>query len=115
MADGTVRHAHGIDIGDRVHKGGRVIGLLFHSTDDGYVTLSEGVEVAPGTVVLENGKLRLAGETSERTHNVCMNFLTEHAQIVLVDSNNADWTILDDQEVPDMEVHDRRDKKVIGR
>jgi hypothetical protein len=111
MEDGTVRHIDSINIGDRIAKGGRIVGFLFHKTNR-IVKLAEGLEVAEGTVLLDEFKLAEGGR-DER--NICMNFLTEYAQVVLVDNTGNDWTILDDQEVPDMVVHDKRDKKVIGR
>ena len=44
---------------------------------------------------------------------MCVNLLTEHAKVVLVDMYGHDWVFLDDQEVPCADIHDKRDKKVM--
>jgi hypothetical protein len=116
MEDGTVKHINDISIGDRVMKGGEVMGAILHELHDSLITLSEGVSVAPGTILLNDTITTAATEryaSNETDPNFCANLLTENALVVLVDNDGNDWTILDDQEVPDPTVHTKRDNQVL--
>jgi hypothetical protein len=112
MEDGTTKPIDSIDIGDRIAKGGKVLGMVFHYTHDKFVNMDE-VYVAPGTLLLDNTGIHTAADAilSNGTPTWCMNLLTETALLVAV--GTRDIVFLDDQEVTDVSIHDTRDKKVM--
>ena len=116
MEDGSTVALDEIHIGDYIAKGGRVLGLLVHKLNDPPILLSPGVSVSPGAVYLENNQLHTAATNGQvdDMYPLCVNLLTEHAKVVLVDIYDRDWVFLDDQEVPCGYIHDKRDKKVVA-
>lgn len=121
MADGTIKQISHVDIGERVSQGGRVIGVLYHAMDTPYAEPVPRIFTAPGTILIRQpGELITAATvTFDSTlppgvEHVCMNLLTEHALVSVVDMYGMDYTFLDDQEVPDPALHEKRDQKVLG-
>lgn len=118
MDDNTVRPIHEVAIGDSVHRGGRVIGIIVHKQDHTPIEIGKGISVAPGTMIYKDDCLTtaatpiyLSGPLNGKRR--CVNLLTENAIVVAVDENGHDYIFLDDQEVPTSEVHDKRDQKVV--
>ncbi len=119
MEDGSVRMLKDILTGERIAKGGQVLGFIVHHLPHKKVELGKGIFAAPGTVLLDKQNrlstaanfLYMPNQTTDDPR--CMNLLTENAMIVVVDRLGNDFTCLDDQEVPDPAIHDKRDKKVI--
>ena len=116
MEKGKVKDIRLINIGDRVAEGGTVIGYVLHKLEFPYFKVSEGLFVAPGSMLLSEDKVDIvAGDEYMPVPNTvfAMNLLTENAVLVVEDAYKNRYTFLDDQEVPDQDIHDRRDKKVI--
>lgn len=119
MSDDTVRDIKEVAVGDSIHKGGRVVGIIVHKQEHTPVQIGKGVFVAPGTMVEKEGVFTTAATPIYLSEPLnpsrrCMNFLTEHAMVVAVDELGNDYTFLDDQEVPTAGIHDKRDQKVVG-
>lgn len=119
MEDGTTRKITEVLTGERIAKGGEVVGFVLHNLPIKKVEVGKGIFVAPGTILLDKqNRLHTAAHffylpTPEKGDTRCINLLTEYAKVVVVDKNGIQFTFLDDQEVPDMNVHEKRDKKVI--
>lgn len=119
MEDGSLRPITEVLTGERIAKGGEVIGFVLHHLPITKVEVGKGILVAPGTILLDRSdRIQTAANflympNKEPKDNRCINLLTEFAQLVAVDNFGNQFTFLDDQEVPDMRVHDKRDKKVI--
>jgi hypothetical protein len=70
----------------------------------------------PGSMMISNDKVDIvANDYYMRVVNnmFAMNLLTENALVVVEDVHGNRYTFLDDQEVPDQDIHEKRDKKVI--
>ena len=83
------------------------------------VQVSPGLAAAPGTILVLPTKLITAASPSYKAKHPagdarCINLLTENALVVAVDLDGNDITFLDDQEVADPRIHDKRDQKVLG-
>lgn len=119
MEDGSIRLMKHVSTGERIAKGGEVIGFILHHLPIEKVEIGKGVFVAPGTILLDKeSRLTTAANflympTKTSKNPFCINLLTENATVVVVDQQGIEFTCLDDQEVPDPSIHDRRDKKVI--
>ena len=116
MEKGILKDINKINIGDRVAEGGRVIGFVHHNTEFPYFKVSEGLLVMPGSMMISNDKVDIvANDYYMRVMNnmFAMNLLTENAVVVVEDVHGNRYTFLDDQEVPDQDIHEKRDKKVI--
>ncbi len=119
MEDGSIRSIKDIANGERIAKGGEVFGFIVHSLPYKKVEIGKGIFAAPGTILVDKqNRLSTAANFLYIPNQVpmdprCMNLLTETAMVVVVDQYGNDFTCLDDQEVPDPSVHEKRDKKVI--
>jgi hypothetical protein len=116
MENGNRKDIRKINIGDRVAEGGMVIGYVLHQPEFPYFKVSDGLLVAPGSMLVSDDKVDIvAGDeyVSVPNNNFAINLLTENAVIVVEDAYGIRYTFLDDQEVPSFDIHDRRDKKVI--
>jgi hypothetical protein len=121
MEDGSIKQLSDIQIGDRIAQGGRVLGRFEHVLDVPFVVLGRDLYAAPGTMVFKNGIPDTAADTTYDStlppgaSLACANLLTETAKILLVDMDGSHVLALDDQEVSYPHVHEKRDKKVLGR
>lgn len=119
MQDGSVTPIHEIRIGDQLWKGGKVLGIFKHQLTVPLARAGVDVLAAPGTLWLKDGRLRtVAGVEYDSTlppdaAPTCMNLLTDTALVTVVDGHGHDLVFLDDQEVPDTHIHERRDQKVL--
>lgn len=119
MEDGSIKQLKDVLTGQRIAKGGEVFGFIIHHLPIEKVEIGKGIKAAPGTILIDKqNRLSTAANflymPNKTVHNpICMNLLTENAMVVIVDNNGLEFTCLDDQEVPDPSIHDRRDKKVI--
>lgn len=116
MEKGILKDINKINIGERVAEGGRVIGHVLHKPEFPYFRVSEGLLVAPGSMLVSEDKVDIIAndEYMPMLNSVfAMNLLTENAVVVVEDAQGNRYTFLDDQEVPSFDIHDRRDKKVI--
>ena len=117
MEGGTFAYYDDIALGDRVLQGGRVIGKISHIRSTEFATV-RGIPLMPGTMVFRlDGTLYTAingfDDTPELDPNgLCVQLITEHAKVVLANGSMS-VTILDDQEVPDPTIHEKRDAKVM--
>lgn len=121
MEDGSIRNISDVDTNDTVAKGGRVLGFIIHKQVHPTVEIGKGINVAPGTMTFKDGTLTTAAPyiyshygKNPPSDPRCVNLLTENALVVAVDKHGDDYLFLDDQEIPDIHIHDKRDKKVIG-
>lgn len=116
MENGNRKDIRKINIGDRVAEGGMVIGYVLHQPEFPYFKVSDGLLVAPGSMLVSDDKVDIVADdeyVSVPNNNFAINLLTENAVIVVEDAYGIRYTFLDDQEVPSFDIHDRRDKKVI--
>lgn len=118
MSDGSVKCINDIRLGECVKEGGRVIGAIVHRLNVAKVEVGNGIFVAPGTMVFKD-KLTTAAPPLYTPYGkpigdgLCMNLITEKSIIVAVDNHGVEYRCLDDHEVPDSRIHDKRDQKVI--
>lgn len=121
MEDGSIRRLSDVAIGDRVMRGGRVIGRVTHQISHPYARYGHSIFTAPGTIVFRHGRLdTIADSFYDSTAPLdrsftCVNLLTEHAKVMAVDRDGSNVLFLDEQEIADTAVHEKRDKKVVGR
>ena len=121
MEDGSLRTFEELSIGDRVAQGGRIIGLLVHKMNEAFSEPERDIYTAPGTIRKTKKGLELSTTPTydptihPESKIVCVNLLTENALVVAVDIFGNDHTFLDDQEIPDTSIHEKRDQKVLGR
>jgi hypothetical protein len=121
MEDGSVKSIEDVETTDRIAKGGQVIGFIVHKQEHPFVEVSAGVFAAPGTMMFKGDVLTTAAPPIYTHYRKqipkdarCINLLTENAKVVVVDKFGNDFVFLDDQEIPDTTIHDKRDQKVIG-
>ena len=118
MSDNSAKPIDEIRLGDIVKEGGRVIGIIVHKLDFAKIELGNGLFVAPGTMVFKE-MLTTAAPALYSPYGkpvgdgLCMNLITENSIVVAIDSNGTEFRCLDDHEVPDSSIHDKRDQKVI--
>ena len=118
MSDGSAKCIDDIQLGDAIKEGGRVIGIIVHKLNFAKVEVGNGIFVAPGTMVFKD-KLTTAAPPLYSPYGkpvgdgICMNLITENSIVVTVDNDGNEYRFLDDHEVPDASVHDKRDQKVI--
>ncbi len=116
MENGSLKDIRTINIGDRVAGGGEVIGYVFHRPEFPYFRVSDGLYVAPGSMLVSEDKADIIAVDEYMpviNSMAVMNLLTENAVVIVEDTYGNMYTFLDDQEVPSFDIHDRRDKKVI--
>jgi hypothetical protein len=119
MENGSIRPLTAVGLGDRIAGGGRVIGIVVNKLNSAMVQVARGLAAAPGTILVLPTKLITAASPSYKAKHPegdsrCINLLTENALVVAVDLDGNDITFLDDQEVADPRIHDKRDQKVLG-
>jgi hypothetical protein len=119
MEDRSIKYLHSIQIGDRVAKGGRVLGVVYHHRLNDPVTTSAGILISKGTWIFDQDGMNLytADAIGNKTfvdpglNYQAMNLLTENGYVTL--SNGIeDCVILDDQETTEDWVHSWRDEMV---
>lgn len=120
MEDGSVKRLHDIQIGDRIAKGGRVLGIVQHHRLNDPVTLTSGILISKGTWVFDREGVTLytADAIGDKTFvdpdmgYRAMNLLTENGYVTLSGGARGDCVILDDQETTEEWVHSWRDGRV---
>lgn len=119
MEDGTIKRLEDVQIGDRIAKGGRVLGIVHHHCLNDPVVLTSGILISKGTWVFDHEGVTLytADAIGDKTfvdpdaNFKAMNLLTENGYVTL--SNGIrDHVILDDQETTEEWVHSWRDGRV---
>jgi hypothetical protein len=116
MEDYSLKTMYTIRVGDRVAKGGKVLGLVKHRYMKDPVVAPTGTLVSKGTWVMDRNATNVltADAAYERafvepgTHLSCMNLLTENGYVTL-SNGKKECVILDDQETTDEWVHAWRD------
>jgi len=112
MDNQTVKPIRDIRIGEYLHGGGRVLGIIIHEFNEPFVRYN-GVQMTPGTLVLTH-ELKMAKDLGVPSLKgaICIQLLTQNAKYFV---NGGHWMcILDDQEVPSEEIHSERDTQVIS-
>lgn len=120
MEDGTVKRLHDVRIGDRIAKGGRVLGIVHHHRLNDPVVLTSGILISKGTWVFDQEGVTLytadaLGDKTFMDPDVdyrAMNLLTENGYVTLSGGTRGDCVILDDQETTEEWVHSWRDGRV---
>jgi len=118
MSDNTVKGIDDIRLGDNVKEGGRVIGIIVHKLNFAKVEVGNGIFVAPGTMTFKD-VLTTAAPALYSPYGkpigdgICINLITENSIVVAIDLDGREFRFLDDHEVPDSHIHDKRDQKVI--
>lgn len=102
--------ADNIKIGDKLSKGGEVIGIVKHKISG--CTSFNTIRMAPGTWVVENDGVHAITDIKEEGEFTYYQFLTENGCFVVRSAFNECITILDDQETTDEEIHTWRDKEI---
>jgi hypothetical protein len=103
-----------VRIGDTMSRGGKVIGVFQHGLTYRPVDWAQGLTMGLGTWILNQDFLTYAGETATIVpeHSTVYHLMTEHATFEVMDSFGNVFTVLDDQELSDPDVHKSRDTAV---
>jgi hypothetical protein len=120
MEDKTMKELASIKIGDRVAKGGAVLGTVKHMTTNTPVVLPSGIEVTKATWVFDTpGHAVYTAEAvgnlvrSDDIQPYYLNLLTEEGYVTLMSPKGENTAvILDDQETTEDWVHSWRDVAV---
>lgn len=102
--------ADNIKIGDKLFRGGEVIGIVKHRISG--CTSFNSIRMAPGTWVLDNDGVHAITEIKEHGDFTYYQFLTENSCLVVRSAFNDCVVILDDQETVDEEIHTWRDIQI---
>lgn len=116
MENGSTKTLETIEIGDRIAKGGKVLGIVHHHMLNDPVITPAGILVSKGTWVFDQAGVTLytADAIGDKTfidpgsNFKAMNLLTENGYVTL-SNGAADCIILDDQETTEEWVHSWRD------
>lgn len=119
MEDQSLKSIYNVRVGDRVAKGGKVLGLVKHRQLRDPVIAPTGTLLSKGTWVVDSraNNVLTADAAYERafvdpsTKLFCVNLLTENGYVTLSDGKH-DCVILDDQETTDEWVHAWRDTAI---
>jgi hypothetical protein len=102
--------ADNIKIGDKLLRGGQVIGIVKHLLLES--ATFKGIRLARGTWVIEDDGVHAVTSLYEEGKFTFYQFLTENGCFVACSAFNDCVLILDDQETIDEEIHSWRDIEI---
>jgi hypothetical protein len=109
----TIR-CENVKLGDKLYKGGKVIGIVKHKIP-GCIKHC-GIRVAPGTWTLQDDGVHAVvgdgGDTGDGAEYMYYQFLTENGMFQAISAFHEVITILDDQETTDEDIHAWRDNEI---